>query len=144
MARRTLLTTMAVLAAASSGACHERFLSSFETAAEAREALAERGWWPGEIPLSATAITEIHDLDTNEQNITFRLPPADCHELQAKAAAAGPSLPAVRSLGLVDWPSWLNGAVTFQAIAGHGAAAVAVREGGLVLLCSESRGYYWR
>jgi hypothetical protein len=34
-----------------------------------------RGWIPGWLPVAATDIHEVHDLDTNEGAVTFRLAP---------------------------------------------------------------------
>jgi hypothetical protein len=47
--------------------CSERFESSYaDKAAAVEDGAVRRGWIPPWVPESATAIREVHDLDTNE------------------------------------------------------------------------------
>lgn len=140
---RTLCRSLAVLMLLAASAC-ERFDSRFETAATAKAELGRGGWWPEEMPKSATKIEEVHDLDTNQQNITFRFPPEECKSLEAARAADGSALPGVRSYALAGWPVWLTGAVTPEGLSGRGALVVKTREGAMALMCEHGRGYFWR
>jgi hypothetical protein len=52
----------------------ENRVSTYSTYAEAeREGAISRGWIPGFVPASATDIREVHNLDTNNQWLRFRL-----------------------------------------------------------------------
>jgi hypothetical protein len=75
-----------VLGLTLSGCWLERREVSYTNMQEALEhGAVDRGWIPDWIPLSATNIREIHDLDTNESMMAFELPrqakwqlPSDC------------------------------------------------------------------
>jgi len=61
-----------------SGGCSERFESTYaDKAAAIQDGAIHRGWIPGWIPESATALREMHDLDTNEVWLAFDLPHGD-------------------------------------------------------------------
>lgn len=57
--------------------CNDRKEERFSTWSEAKHARAvERGWIPPFVPTSARDIHDVHDVDTNEQKLTFILTPA--------------------------------------------------------------------
>lgn len=67
------------------GACSDEIDASYATYGEAKRAGAiERGWFPPFVPQSATQISERHNLDTNAQELTFVLPPAEVGEMLAR------------------------------------------------------------
>jgi hypothetical protein len=72
---------------ASAGGCSEVTGAFYATYADAERAGAvARGWVPSFTPRSATDIREVHDLDTNDQWLRFRVPAGDT----SVAAGAAP------------------------------------------------------
>ena len=58
--------------------CSEVMGASYATYGDAERAGAvARGWIPSFVPRSATDIREVHDLDTSEQWLRFRVPVGD-------------------------------------------------------------------
>ena len=71
---RSLLVAVLVV----SSGCEETVTASYPTYADAERAGAvARGWIPSFVPRSATEIREVHDLDTNQQWLRFRVPQGD-------------------------------------------------------------------
>ncbi|TFI58408.1 hypothetical protein E2493_09735 [Sphingomonas parva] len=57
-------------------ACSDQKEERYATWAEANRAGAvERGWLPPFVPKNARDLHDTHDLDTNEQKLTFTVPP---------------------------------------------------------------------
>jgi hypothetical protein len=112
---------------------------------DARRELEDGGWWPSEIPETATAIFETHDLDTNAQKIMFSLERGACQETAARMEPPSLSpLASVPALRLEGWPEWLAGVVDAGALSRRGAIIVPSRTGALVLVCEAGKGYFWR
>ena len=124
--------------------CSERFESHFDTASEARAALAERGWWPEQIPAGVSSISEAHDLDTNDQKILFSVDTKQCSEIAKRAESSGDDLPRVPRLRLADWPTWLRGTVTKAELAARKGTVLTATGGVLALFCDDGKGYFWR
>jgi len=76
------LVTVALLL--SLGACGEQSEETYATWAEAdRVGAVKRGWVPAFVPMSAHDITDIHDIDTNEQRLEFTVCPGDFYSMVA-------------------------------------------------------------
>ena len=71
--------------------CDESIRSSYDTAAAARAADGGRGWLPAELPDSAFAISESHDLDTNTGGGSFSFGASDVDSFRAKLQPASPA-----------------------------------------------------
>ncbi len=70
--------------------CDESIRASYDTAASARAADGGRGWLP-ELPDSAFAISESHDLDTNTGGGSFSFGASDVDSFRAKLQLASPA-----------------------------------------------------
>lgn len=126
-------------------ACGEVVTTRASSTADARGQLEPGGWWPSAIPEPATAIVEMHDLDTNEQKIVFSLAPDACLEAAARMEApAIITLTPVPTLPLEGWPEWLTSSLALDAARDRGAVAAPVAGGALLLTCEEGKGYFWR
>jgi hypothetical protein len=88
ISRWVILTTLVVLVCS----CTDDVLdAAYATRTEAAAAGAiERGWIPSWIPPEASELHEVHDVDTNESALAFRLPakiawrpPASCVAAEA-------------------------------------------------------------
>lgn len=65
-------------------ACSEIMEERYANMAEAERAGAiERGWVPRFVPASARNIRDVHDLDTNAQDLTFTIPREDIPAMTA-------------------------------------------------------------
>jgi hypothetical protein len=71
--------------------CDESVRSRYDTAAAARAADGDRGWLPAELPNSAFAISESHDLDTNTGGGSFSFGASDADSFRAKLQPASPA-----------------------------------------------------
>ena len=70
-------------------ACSDTVRTSYRTAADARaDGAVLRGWLPQELPNSAFAIAESHDLDLNTGNGSFRFEDKDADSFRAKLQPA--------------------------------------------------------
>jgi hypothetical protein len=70
--------------------CGERVVHRYETVAEARrDGVFERGWVPDILPDSATALVELHDLDTSARCAGARFAPLERASVRAAAASVG-------------------------------------------------------
>ena len=66
-------------------ACSDIVNESYGSFADAdANGACQRGWIPSFVPHSATAIQATHNLDTNQQWLTFQVTPADLQEIRAK------------------------------------------------------------
>jgi photosystem II stability/assembly factor-like uncharacterized protein len=93
--RRALLAGAVLLVAATaaySAAVHtENVVESYPTYADAmRGGARERGWLPDFVPTTATAIREVHNLDSGEQWLRFALPPAELDALATRFRPVSP------------------------------------------------------
>lgn len=87
-------------------ACSERPENSYSSFAEAQVAGAiERGWVPGWLPMTASAITEAHDLDTNRFMVRFSFPPQSQVSLPASCTRISPSSPPPAPFSRKWWPA---------------------------------------
>lgn len=65
----------------------ETLEAHYSTYAEAeRESAVERGWIPPFVPHTATAIADVHNLDTNAQVLRFEAPAEDLGEMASLLA----------------------------------------------------------
>ena len=71
--------------------CDESIRSSYDTAAAARADDFNRGWLPKELPDSAFAISESHELDTSTGGGSFSFGPSDADLFRAKLQPASPA-----------------------------------------------------
>lgn len=90
--RRAWMAGAVLLVAATvvySAAVHtENVIETYPTHADAlRGGARNRGWLPGFVPSTATAIREVHNLDSGEQWLRFALPPAELDALAARILA---------------------------------------------------------
>jgi hypothetical protein len=77
------LMTLALLAPLS--ACSDAVTESYATWEDARRAGSiERGWLPAFVPSSAYEIRDTHDVDTNAQTLTFKVPATDVDTLVSR------------------------------------------------------------
>src|SRR5262245_47125255 len=98
----------------------ERSESSYGSVAEAAASGAiDRGWLPADLPPSAAAIREWHDLDTNRGFGTLRFGSTDDRWVQGRWTAVGDdhALSVRRQPGDPDWwPNELRGSVDIVAL----------------------------
>lgn len=72
------------------GCIGERTAQRWETVAEARkDGVFARGWVPDILPDTATALVELHDLDTNARCAGARFAPPDQRAVRESAEAIG-------------------------------------------------------
>lgn len=77
-----------LLATLIAAACSDRFEKRYATYREAvEEGAVSRGWIPAYVPQDATRITEVHNLDTNEQLLRFQASPEALTAMQARLSA---------------------------------------------------------
>ena len=119
--RATALRLLAMLALLTTGcSALERSESSYRSVVEAAaDGAIARGWLPADLPPSATAIREWHDLDTNRGFGTLRFGSTDDGWVQShwQAVAETRSLNVRRQRGDPEWwPNELTGRVDTVAL----------------------------
>jgi len=115
-------------------ACSETFESKYETGAEALKADVGHGWMPAFLPNTATEITEIHDLDSNDYWGAFNLAPPESLSTFCKDASKVSDV-LIWNPGVSWWPKHLKGNVrpsrdwTLYRCAGSNATLIAPADG---------------
>ena len=87
-------------------ACSERQENSYVSLSEMQAAGGiSRGWVPAWLPVTATAITEAHDLDTNNFMVRFSFPVQSKLSLPANCLRISPFAPPPPPFSRQWWPS---------------------------------------
>ncbi|MGV3518580.1 hypothetical protein [Luteitalea sp.] len=84
------VATLWALTTVAAGCGEFRIVHRYETLADARrDGVFARGWVPDILPATATALVELHDLDTNARCAGARFQPVDRSSIRSTAMAVG-------------------------------------------------------
>jgi hypothetical protein len=83
-----IITMLCVASMTAASACSDTFEKTYSSLAEAEsDDAVTRGWIPDFVPRNAHNIRDIHNIDTNEQTLTFFIEPATVPEFLHDLAA---------------------------------------------------------
>ncbi|RZJ18236.1 MAG: hypothetical protein EON91_06015 [Brevundimonas sp.] len=118
-----ILATIAV--AACSEVKDERY-ADYETARLA--GAIKRGWIPAFVPQDAYALHDIHDLDSNAQTLSFRLPTSQIPEMVRAMTLAEDAATAERVVRAAGWTESPAPVVVYAVCAQERSGALVVNE----------------